>query len=228
MNRTYFRDGKTLFRHTPIVDVTSLQKFFDEVPLDQYFTQGQRYRTTSRVEITDTGFRLLPKRPLYQPPSVNKLEKYGGITRDYADVPTSLIASESFHALIREWIELTGTAARRFSVHQIRTTGNGMPVPEGRHRDGTDWTGLYVVKRYLIEKGSARTTYWDEAGEVVMHDVLQEGELITFMDGKYAHDTTALEPKDEMAYRDVFVFTLPEHGENLKELEQKKIDSVSA
>jgi hypothetical protein len=220
MNRTYFRDGKTFYRHTPEVDLTSLQRSFDNVPIDHYFTQGQRYRTTSRVQITDTGFRLLPPLPLYQPPSVNKLEKYGGISRDYADAPQSLIDDPAFQQLITEWIALTGTQARTFSVHQIRTTGNGMPVPEGRHRDGTDWTGLYVVKRHRIRPDSARTTYWYDNGEVLMHDVLQEGELITFMDGCYYHDTTALVPDDlSSAHRDVFVLTLPEHGDNLKEIE---------
>ncbi|WP_206957895.1 2OG-Fe dioxygenase family protein [Trinickia acidisoli] len=215
MGAPYFMHNRSFFRHTPDVDLAFLQASFDNVPYDQYFTNGQRFRTTSRVEITDRGFKLLPKRPLYQPPSVNKLEKYGGICRDYEDAPVSLIESEPFHQLIMEWISRTGLTVKSFSVHQIRTTGTGSPVPEGRHHDGTDWTGLYVLKRHGIEPESARTTYWDRDGEIVMSDILSEGELITFEDGKYTHDTTALEPTREGAYRDVFVLTLPEHGVNV-------------
>lgn len=224
----YFRDGRTLYRTTPEVDLLPLQRSFDGVPIDHYFTDGQRYRTTSRVEITTSGFRLLPRLPLYQPPSVNKLEKYGGITRHYTDAPVALIESPAFQRLIHEWIELTGTRARTFSVHQIRTTGNGMPVPEGRHHDGTDWTGLYVVKRHRIRDDSASTTYWDRDGQVVLRDVLQEGELMTFEDCHYVHDTTALVPEDPaIAYRDVFVLTLPEHGDNLKDLEPQQLAALS-
>jgi len=213
----YFRNGNTLFRKTPDVDLGVLQRSFDHVPRDHYFTQGQRFRTTSRVAITPDGLKLLRKLPLYQPPSVNKLEKYGGISRDYEDAPVSLIESEAFRQLINEWISLTGTKPTSFSVHQIRTTGDGLPVPEGRHKDGTDWTGLYVLKRFEIAEDSARTTYWDRDGEVVMDDILQEGELMTFEDSHYTHNTTCLVPKDKsISYRDVFVLTLPEHGDNLK------------
>jgi hypothetical protein len=214
--RPFYRDGHTLFRKTPDVDITVLQRSFDHVPADRYFAEGQRFRTTSRVEITCDGFRLLPRMPLYQPPSVNKLTKYGGIERDYDDAPDMLIQSEAFQTMINDWLEMTGTKAKTFSVHQIRTTGTGCPVPEGRHHDGTDWTGLYVVKRHLIRDDSAVTTYWDADGQILLQDVLQEGELITFYDERYTHDTTALVPLDGAAYRDVFVLTLPEHGDNIR------------
>ncbi|TKC86270.1 hypothetical protein FAZ69_20665 [Trinickia terrae] len=215
MGAPYFMHSRSFYRNSPDVDLAFLQASFDNVPYDHYFTQGQRFRTTSRVEITGHGFRLLPKRPLYQPPSVNKLEKYGGICRDYEDAPVSLIESAPFQKLIMEWISRTGVQAKSFSVHQIRTTGTGSPVPEGRHHDGTDWTGLYVVKRHGIDPESACTTYWDREEEVVMRDILGEGELITFEDSKYTHDTTALVPVRDGAYRDVFVLTLPEHGVNV-------------
>lgn len=215
-NRPFYMQNKTFFRTTPDVDLAYLQASFDKVPYDHYFTKGQRYRTTSRVAITDSGFKLLPKIPLYQPPSVNKLEKYGGISRDYEDAPVELIESEPFRKLITHWISMTGLDPESFSVHQIRTMGDGDPVPEGRHKDGTDWTGLYVVKRSEIEDHSARTTYWDAEENIVFQDVLQEGELTAFDDTKYTHTTTGLIPKrGAQSYRDVFVLTLPEHGVNL-------------
>lgn len=216
MNRPFYMQNKTFYRTTPDVDLAYLQASFDNVPYDHYFTKGQRYRTTSRVAITGSGFKLLPKIPLYQPPSVNKLEKYGGISRDYEDAPIELIESEPFRKMIDHWISLTGLEPESFSVHQIRTMGDGDPVPEGRHKDGTDWTGLYVAKRYEIEDHSARSTYWDSEQNVIFQDVLQEGELTTFDDTKYTHNTTGLIPKrGALSYRDVFVLTLPEHGVNL-------------
>ena len=218
--RPFYMHQRTLYRSTPNVDLEFLQNSFNSVPLDTYFPGNQRYRTTSRVEVTSNGCMLLPKLPLYQPPSVNKLKKYGGILREYEDAPVSLIKSEVFYKLVMEWIGYTNTHPDTFSVHQIRTTGEGLPVPEGRHSDGTLWTGLFVLKRNEIQEQSARTTYWNANNEIIMEDVLQEGELITFEDYWYTHNTTSLVPKKDksLAYRDVFVFTLPEHGENLKNL----------
>ena len=39
----------------------------------------------------EDGYELLPRVPLYQPDYVNKLDSYGGIDREYADVPKSLV-----------------------------------------------------------------------------------------------------------------------------------------
>lgn len=219
----FFQHENTLYISKPDVNIKELQESFNFVPYDKYWENGSRYRTTSRVKYNEEGLTLLPKVSLYQPNYVNKLSGYGGIDREYDDVPISLIESDSFLSLIKCWIKNIPFSVENFSVHQIRTTDNGEPTPEGRHRDGTDWTGVYVVKRYNIRPESARTQYWDTKGGVIVDQVVQEGGLMTHFDNVYTHKATGLikDRINEPSYRDVFVLTLPEHGLN-KEQEKER------
>jgi hypothetical protein len=208
--------SSTFYRTRPDIDLASLQASFNFVPHDDYWGKGSRYRTTSRVRITKDGLRLMEKRPLYQPSYVNKLDGYGAIDRDYANAPVSLIESQAFAELIESWISRIPLEVETFSVHQIRTTDNGCPTPEGRHIDGTDWSGVYILNRHNIARDSAVSTFWDRKDNIIFKGVVEEGELLTFFDSHYSHATTNLRKviQDEPSYRDVFVLTIPEHGVN--------------
>ena len=208
--------GTTLYRTRPEIDLARLQASFNFVPHDNYWEKGSRYRTTSRVEITKDGLRLMKKRPLYQPSYVNKLNNYGSLDREYDNAPRSLVESQAFADLIESWISRIPVPVETFSVHQIRTTDNACPTPEGRHIDGTDWSGVYILKRYNISPESAKSTFWDKNDNIIMQEVVEEGELLTFFDSNYSHATSNLRKviEDEPSYRDVFVLTIPEHGVN--------------
>ncbi|GAB2188562.1 2OG-Fe dioxygenase family protein [Sessilibacter sp. MAH2] len=218
----FYKDELTLDIHFPELDISQLQRSFDFVPYDNYYDKGSRYRTTSRVEITEEGYKLLPKVALYQPTYVNDIDSYGGIDRIYADVPISLLQTEAFDTMIKCWLEQIPFEVKSFSVHQIRTTDSGNPTPEGRHKDGTDWTGVYIVRRHNIEDESGKTKYWIKDEEVVS-EVVPEGGLISHCDRYFLHCATPIEKKhpDEPSFRDVFVLTTPEHGLNREQEEYR-------
>jgi len=220
----YF-DEKIVYRaEKPAIDIQELKDSFAFVPYDSYFKDGKRYRTTSRIKIHAHGYELLERRPLYQPAYVNKLNSYGGIDRNYDDVPISLLQTRAFDEMIKCWTRSIPYLVETFSIHQIRTTDNGNPTPEGAHRDGTDWTGIYIVNRYNISDDSATTKYWGNDGDVLVDKVYLEGSLINHCDSYFTHCATSLNRlKDrEPCFRDIFVFTSPEHGVNRDEEEYRK------
>lgn len=226
----YYNDEEVFRLTKPELKIEELQRSFDFVPWDNYFDKGCRYRTTSRILVANDSYELLPVKPLYQPSYVNKLESYGSIDRDYNDAPASLLRTSAFDVMIRQWADVIPFKFDKFSIHQIRTTDNGNPTPEGRHVDGTDWTGVYVVRRYNITQSSVKTMFWTITDELIVDEVLPQGSLITFCDKYFTHCVTNLERLEdrEPCFRDVFVITFPEHGLNreLEESNKEIIDSV--
>lgn len=222
--RIFFDEKPVLDIFTPELDIKELVDSFHYVPYDPYFSDGERYRTTSRIRITADGFELMDRKPLYQPSYVNKLNSYGSIDRNYKDVPESLLKTKAFKIMIEQWMSVIPFEIKTFSIHQIRTSGAGCPTPEGRHKDGTDWTGVFVVKRNSIADASAQTQYWDIDGKPIIEEVLPEGILINHCDKYFTHSTTELQPNldTEPSYRDVFVITSPEHGVNKEQETYRK------
>ena len=214
--KIFFNEELVLNINTPELNITELQDSFHFVPYDPYFSDGGRYRTTSRIKIENEEYKLLPKKPLYQPSYVNNLESYGAIDREYDDVPESLLKTHAFKVMISMWLDSIPFKVNEFSIHQIRTSDSGCPTPEGRHKDGTDWTGVYIVKRHAIKEHSAKTQYWDIDGNKILEEVMPVGTLINHYDRYFTHCTTELSPASdtEPSYRDVFVITFPEHGVN--------------
>ncbi|EXH75598.1 MULTISPECIES: 2OG-Fe dioxygenase family protein [Acinetobacter calcoaceticus/baumannii complex] len=220
-----FNQDPILIIEKPQLDLVEIQASFMFVPYDQYFSKGSRYRTTSRVEIGSDGkYKLLDKIPLYQPNYVNNIESYGGIQRDYDDVPLSFINSHSFDIMIKEWIKNIPFKVKTFSIHQIRTTDEGNPTPEGAHKDGTDWTGVFIVNRHNIKDDSGSSVYWDNDKNLLLNETLEVGSLITHNDQFFIHCASPIKKlmKNEPSYRDVIVLTVPEHGVNYQEKDVRK------
>jgi hypothetical protein len=199
----------------PELDLSVIKRTFDQIPLDPHFEPGYRYRTQSMFRIKSNGdFELLPRKPLYQPQYINSYENYGGKIREYDDIPTWIIQDINFKKLITSWFETLPITTDRFSVHQIRTTTNGgETVPEGRHRDGYEYIGVFVVNRQNITEDSATSTVWLGNTSIELYNgVLKEGMLISFDDKLVTHNVngiTALNP-EEKCLRDVLILTVPD------------------
>lgn len=204
----------------PDVDLAEIQRAFDGIPRDPYLKVGIRHRTQSRFRYEPDRFVLLERVDLYQSSEINPLEQYGGIIRTYPDMPEWVQTSPAFRAVIDHWLSLVPVAVEEFSAHQIRTVGDGMPVPEGRHRDGYEYVAVYVVKRQGITADSARTTVWDVATDerIIDEVVLRDGEMVCFDDRLVLHDVSPLVPSGKLAdaYRDVIILTFPDHSKTVE------------
>jgi len=203
----------------PDVDLVELQRTFDGIPRDPYLKVGVRHRTQSRFRYEPDRLVLLERVDLYQSEDINPLEQYGGIVRTYSDMPEWVQTSAAFRGFIDHWLSLVPVPVTEFSAHQIRTVGDGMPVPEGRHRDGYEFVAVYVVERKGITADCARTTVWDAATDELLVDgvVLDEGEMVSFDDRLVLHDASPLVPSGNVAhaYRDVIILTYPDHSKTL-------------
>jgi hypothetical protein len=97
-------------------------------------------------------------------------------------------------------------------VHQFRIEAQpgeqGLPTPEGMHRDGVDWVLVLLVRRENVASGE--TSIHDLARRPLGSFTLttpMEAALVD--DGRVFHGVTAIEPvvADAPAYRDVLVAT---------------------
>jgi len=198
-------------------DLSEIAPTFAALTLDPYCPGRYRYRAASRFACRH-GLRLLPLVPLYQSPEYNPIAGYGGVKRHYPNLPASLLRSGALACLAAEWQALIAEPIETLSVHMIRTTAPGLPVPEGRHRDGNDWVGIFVAARHNVTESSGETTVWDRDGEVVFRDVVQSGELVVFDDRLTTHDASPIEAEGgAAAWRDVLIFSTPDHAHYLQD-----------
>lgn len=207
------------------VDVSKMWPFFDMAPVDKHFPGRNRYRLMSRFSVEEDGsFLRIEPIPLFQSKTVNPLEGYGGYARDYGELPEGLVRSSEFRTVMDMWRGVIPEDIPRFSVHHIRTVAPGDPVPEGRHRDGYRWVGLYVARRENIDPVSGITTFWHRETEAVAFTrTIQAGELVVFNDRKFTHYTTPIKSAgDRAATRDVFIITTPDHGEITTEADETR------
>ncbi len=98
-------------------------------------------------------------------------------------------------------------------VHQIRTTCSsnnyGNPAPEGIHRDGTDFIGIFSVERENVQGGETHL-YKFKKDNPVFSKILNAGELLLVNDREFFHFTTPIKPTSSgEGSRDVFVLTCP-------------------
>jgi len=198
------------------IDLNLIKPILDETPIDNYFTGGYRHRGMSRFQLIGLGkFEQLPPKPLYQSNKINPLENYGGIERHYAELPRKLVESKEFEIIVNIWIKNLPIPIDIFSVHHIRTFAPGSPVPEGKHRDGYEFIGMYVAQRLNIKQQSGETTFWNRyTDEVIFNGVLKESDFVIFDDRQLHHYTSEILPAEgEKKLRDVWIFTIPDHGE---------------
>lgn len=207
----------------------SIRAALDDTPHDKHFGEVYRHRSMSRFQVrADGDIEQLPAKPLWQSNEINPLEDYGGIYRDYAELPPALVASPEFRKLVDVWLRVLPFDCETFSVHHIRTRAPGAPVPEGRHRDGYEFVGLCILQRARVAPESGVTKFWNrESDELVFDGVLGEGDFAIFDDRDHLHYTSEVAPQDEGAsglngqgaVRDVLIFTVPDHGQISPEYE---------
>jgi hypothetical protein len=97
-------------------------------------------------------------------------------------------------------------------MHQFRIepseTGEGLPTPEGIHRDGVDWAAVLLVGRENVDRGGS--VIQDAEGHVIGAGALtQPLDLLFLDDRRVLHGVEALRRANPRlaGYRDVLVVT---------------------
>ena len=188
------------------------------MPLDEHLPDGHRYRRRRHATLSaragDDTFTIEPHGPHYQAREYNRL--VGGIERWFEPIAATVLAGDTFGAVMRFCLRLFGglAPARDWHIecHQFRIEARaeaaGQPTPEGVHRDGVDWVLVMLVARENIESGT--TTIHGLDGQLRGSFTLTEPcDAALVDDSRVMHGVTPVRAIDSSrpAYRDVLVVT---------------------
>jgi hypothetical protein len=200
------------FKKVNSLDLDGLKPFFDDLPVDPYIKGNYRLRRLSRFSVADNELIKLPHGYLFQSKEYNPL--VGDIKREFEEIDDRTIELDVFRKMVLAFSDSCKLHPEvEIGVHQIRTTCSpnnyGNPAPEGIHRDGTDFIGIFSVGRQNIEGGETHL-YTAKKEKPAFKKILHPGELLLVNDHEFYHFTTPIKPASEgVGTRDVFVLTCP-------------------
>lgn len=192
---------------------------WNDLELDRHMADGGRYRRRRHAVFSAGGGESVierrPHEPHYQALDYNPLN--GGVARWFAPVEEEAGSTDSLRTILEFsralFARLSSTEARwRIEVHQFRIEAQpgseGLPTPEGMHRDGVDFVLVLLVNRTNIASGTTSIHGLDgrERGRFTLTHPL-DAALVD--DARVAHGVTpvkAIDP-EQPAYRDVLVVT---------------------
>ncbi len=191
---------------------------WDRLAPDAYLKDGGRYRQRRHsCFVWEAGrLRQAAHRAHWQSLDYNAL--HGGMQRWFEPVEPAVVASEAWQTLLGGLAELCTSlkAHRRWYIeaHQFRidtTDGIGRPTPEGAHRDGVDFVAVALVNRVGIKGGETRV--FAAAGPDGQRFTLtQPWSLMLLDDERVIHESTPIQPLDEVGHRDTLVLTFRAGG----------------
>jgi hypothetical protein len=191
---------------------------WDALDLDEHMADGGRYRRRRHGVFAagqEGAIERQPHQPHFQGLDYNPLN--GGIARWFAPITPEVAGGHSLGTILEFSRALFGrlaptTARWKIEVHQFRIEaqpgGEGLPTPEGMHRDGVDFVLVLLVNRVNIASGTTSIHAPDgrELGRFTL-TVPLDAALVD--DARVAHGVTPVKPIDPAApaYRDVLVVT---------------------
>ncbi|MBA3710655.1 MAG: 2OG-Fe dioxygenase family protein [Planctomycetes bacterium] len=195
----------------PAAGLSELRSYFDRLPLDPYITGIFRRRRFSHFLGTPDRLKRLDHTYFVQSRSVNELA--GGIKREFAELEDGIAQLPAFRAIVATYIDYLGIdpETTEMGVHQIRILCapefSGDPAPEGIHKDGFDYVGIFCVERHDVV-GANTHLYRAKDQPPIFSRELQPGEVVFTDDRAIFHYTDPVRPSaDHPGHRDVFVIT---------------------
>ena len=212
------RMRRELAAHASLADWEAFAASWSDMPLDTHLPDGHRYRRRRHATLSarpgDERFTAEAHAPHYQGLEYNRL--VGGIERWFEPIRPEVVAGPTFRAILGFCLRFFGglkpAAAWHIECHQFRIEARrdaeGLPTPEGVHRDGVDYVLVLLVGRENIESGT--TTIHAHDGTLLGSFTLTaplDAALVD--DRRVAHGVTPVEPIDPArpAHRDVLVVT---------------------
>lgn len=200
------------FKKVNSLKLEEIKPFFRELPVDPYIKGNYRQRRLSRFMVSGNELIKMPHGYFSQSKDYNPL--MGNLNREFAELDDELIKLDSFKKMILAFCDSCKLHPEaEIGVHQIRITctpkNYGNPAPEGIHRDGTDFIGIFSVDRDNIQGGQTHL-YTAKRTKPVFRKILNPGELLLVNDHEFLHFTSPIKPiAERQGTRDVFVLTSP-------------------
>jgi len=200
-------------------DLAAFTASWSDLPLDTYMADGGRYRRRRHAVFSvaaDGTIARQAHQPHYQTLEYNPL--HGGIARWFEPVAPEFDGGSTLPTILTWCARLFGRVEGRpdipwrVEIHQFRIEARpeqqGLPTPEGMHRDGVDHVLVLLMHRQNIVSGTTSIHGLDHAalGSFTLTTPL-DAALVE--DARVFHGVTAVAPLDAAApaYRDVLVVT---------------------
>lgn len=185
-------------------------RFFGEwqdLELDRYLRGGARFRRRRFAwfffDAADERISRHPVETYFQPSGLNSYG--GGIDRSFAPISQASGESPFLHHLIRfDFRQLPIPEERQaqrwtVDVHQIRVEVNsdeeGLPTPEGMHRDGDDYVCAHLIARENVLGGESSVS--DDDGKVLARTTLSKPlDTLVVWDPFVLHGVTPIMPRE--------------------------------
>lgn len=199
---------------------TAFGESWNRLGSDRYMADGGRYRRRRHCVLAFADGRItrLPPRPHFQSRDYNVLN--GGIERHFAPVESATLDNPVFIALLGLCLSVfkLGQAVHEIEVHQFRIEAGknaGLPTPEGMHRDGVDFVGIFLINRCNVEAGTTRISV-DGAEQIAEFTLVHPLDAVFLEDHRVRHGVTPITRIDPTrpAWRDVLVLTFKRGAQN--------------
>ena len=191
---------------------------WNDLELDEHMADGGRYRRRRHAVFGSAIEGPIERRadqPHYQALDYNPLN--GGIARWFAPIRADVCDGHSLRTILafsRALFGRLGGDARQWKieVHQFRIEAQlgseGLPTPEGMHRDGVDFVLVLLVNRENIASGTT-SIHGPDGRELGRFTLTSPFDAALVDDSRVAHGVTPVKAIDaaQPAYRDVLVVT---------------------
>jgi hypothetical protein len=203
---------------------------WNDLGLDEHMADGGRYRRRRHAVFAagpGESVTRQPHQPHYQGLDYNPLN--GGVARWFAPVTGAIGESRSLQTILAfcralfDQLEhranpsnpsnLSNAGPRwKIEVHQFRIEARpgaeGLPTPEGMHRDGVDYVLVLLVNRSNIASGTTAIHAADGC-ELGRFTLTRAFDAALVDDARVSHGVTPVQALDGSApaYRDVLVVT---------------------
>jgi hypothetical protein len=201
-----------------VADLKNLGVHWQDLPRDPYLKDGGRYRFRRHASYTLSGAELtmVPHRAHWQSLDYNAL--HGGIERWFEPITQALASNLAWQAVIKNTAGLLSSIKPVntwfIEAHQFRidtSDGIGRPTPEGAHRDGVDFVGVFLINRHGIKGGETRI-FETNTSAGLRFTLTEPWSVLLMNDERMIHETTPIQPTMPHGYRDTLVLTFRSNG----------------
>lgn len=210
---------RALLAHTgDLGDWETFADSWNRLEVDTFMADRGRYRRR-RYSVFHAdhsgGLQPEPHQPHYQSRSYNRL--HGDIERWYPPIEPAIAGGATMGTVLQYAWTLFGTLAPQVArwhveVHQFRIEAHperqGLPTPEGVHRDGVDYVLVMLVDRHNIDSGTT-TIHAPDGTELGSFTLTTPFDAALVDDARVFHGVTPVTPHEpaQPAWRDVLVAT---------------------
>lgn len=191
---------------------------WNDLGLDTFMADGGRYRRRRFAAFAVAPGRLERKahQPHWQSRDYNPLN--GGVQRWFEPVTEAIATHPVMRGVIAAGLGLfdplspPSDEAWHVETHQFRIEARageqGLPTPEGAHRDGVDWVIVMLVDRQNVDSG-VTDIFAPDGTSLGSFTLAAPGDAVFLDDHRVLHGVTPIRPRDPQApaIRDVLVVT---------------------